>query len=47
MLWAGVHGLTSLFIARPTFPWVRRDALIEETICNSIRGLLAETKGGQ
>jgi AcrR family transcriptional regulator len=45
-LWAGVHGLTSLLIARPNFPWVRREALIEETIANSIRGLLARGQGG-
>lgn len=47
VLWAGVHGLTSLFIARPNFPWVRRDALIEETIGNSIRGFLAKGQGGK
>jgi AcrR family transcriptional regulator len=47
LLWAGVHGLTSLFLARPNFPWVGRDALIDETIANSIRGLLAKTSGGQ
>jgi len=43
VLWAGVHGLTALLIARPSFPWVRRDALIEEMIGNSIRGLLVRT----
>jgi AcrR family transcriptional regulator len=46
LLWAGVHGLTSLFIARRNFPWVRREALIDELIGNSIRGLLAEGQGG-
>lgn len=43
VLWAGAHGLTSLLIARPNFPWVRRDALIEEMIGNSVRGFLAKT----
>ena len=45
VLWAAAHGLTSLLIARPSFPWVRRDKLIEETIANSVRGFLAKTKG--
>jgi len=27
-LWAGMHGLVSLLIARPGFPWVDRDALV-------------------
>jgi AcrR family transcriptional regulator len=28
-LWAGMHGLVSLLIARPQFPWVGREALID------------------
>lgn len=28
-LWAGMHGLVSLLIARPQFPWVEREALID------------------
>jgi AcrR family transcriptional regulator len=32
MIWAHVHGLTSLLIARPEFPWVDREALIEAHI---------------
>lgn len=28
-LWAGMHGLVSLLIARPHFPWVDRDALVD------------------
>jgi len=27
-VWAGMHGLVSLLIARPGFPWVERDALV-------------------
>ncbi len=27
-VWAGMHGLVSLLIARPGFPWVDRDALV-------------------
>jgi AcrR family transcriptional regulator len=28
-LWAGVHGITSLLIARPDFPWTDRDQTID------------------
>ncbi len=42
ILWSAVHGITSLLIARPRFPWVRRQRLIGEVIDNSVRGLLAE-----
>ncbi len=42
VLWATVHGITSLLITRPQFPWVKRDELIDEVIANCIRGLLAK-----
>lgn len=42
VLWATVHGITSLLITRPQFPWVGRDKLIDEVIANSIRGLLVK-----
>jgi AcrR family transcriptional regulator len=35
-LWAGVHGITSLLIARPDFPWTETErtiALLLEVIC--------------
>lgn len=35
-IWASVHGLTSLLIARPMFPWADREALIAhhlEAVC--------------
>jgi len=35
-LWAGLHGLVSLLIARPGFPWVERQHLIDSHL-----GLLA------
>lgn len=38
ILWAGVHGLTSLFIARPAFPWVERSRLVEATLETLIDG---------
>lgn len=41
VLWAGVHGLTSLFIARPGFPWVKRESLVDALAQSLIEGLLA------
>jgi len=35
-LWAGVHGITSLLIARPDFPWVEKDGTIDllvDSVC--------------
>ncbi|HET9982753.1 MAG TPA: TetR/AcrR family transcriptional regulator [Longimicrobiales bacterium] len=32
VVWSALHGLTSLLIARPQFPWVEREELIEELI---------------
>jgi len=43
-LWAAVHGVTSLLITRPQFPWVRRNELVAEVIDNSIRGFLTDAK---
>ncbi|MFC3076920.1 TetR/AcrR family transcriptional regulator [Phenylobacterium terrae] len=31
-LWAGMHGLVSLLIARPQFPWVDREPLIQSHV---------------
>ncbi|HYP05275.1 MAG TPA: TetR/AcrR family transcriptional regulator [Bryobacteraceae bacterium] len=39
VLWAGVHGVTSLLISKPSFPWVERGALIESMIETLIGGL--------
>jgi AcrR family transcriptional regulator len=40
-LWAMIHGLTSLLIARPKFHWVEREHLIDTLIDNMMRGLRA------
>jgi AcrR family transcriptional regulator len=41
-LWATVHGLTSLLIAHPGFPWPEdRDQLIDRVIDQALTGLLA------
>jgi hypothetical protein len=38
-VWAGVHGLTSLLIAKPTFGWPDLDALIDCVLGTLVRGL--------
>jgi hypothetical protein len=39
VLWANIHGLTSLLIAHPRFPWMDRNLLIDTLIENSVAGL--------
>jgi len=41
MIWAGGHGITSLLITMPTFPWVKKSKLIELMIDSLIDGLRA------
>ena len=40
-LWTAAHGITSLLILRPTFPWADRDKLIGQVIDAAVDGLLA------
>jgi AcrR family transcriptional regulator len=40
LLWAGVHGLTSLLIVHPEFPWVDRTTLTLGIIDTLMEGLL-------
>jgi AcrR family transcriptional regulator len=40
-VWAATHGLTSLLIARPKFPWVERNRLIDTMIDTLLAGLRA------
>ena len=42
-LWAGVHGITSLMIARPKFPWPDRDAVIDQMLTTLVKGLSADS----
>jgi AcrR family transcriptional regulator len=43
LLWSTVHGLTSLFVAKPTLPWVDREGMIGDA-CNLIlHGVLARS----
>jgi AcrR family transcriptional regulator len=38
-LWAAIHGITSLLIQRPTFPWVTRRKLIDQVINSAVDSL--------
>jgi AcrR family transcriptional regulator len=40
-LWTSAHGITSLLIQRPAFPWVPKKKLIEQVIITAIDGLVA------
>lgn len=40
-LWAAVHGVTSLLVARPTFPWADREKVIDQVIDAAVDGLMA------
>lgn len=40
-LWAAMHGVTSLLIAYPDFPWVEKASLINMTIDTMLEGLKA------
>jgi AcrR family transcriptional regulator len=39
-LWSGVHGITSLLIAKPDFPWPDRDQLVDHVLTTLVRGLV-------
>ena len=43
-LWAAAHGVTSLLVQRPAFPWVARDKLIAQVIDSAVASLLAEKR---
>jgi len=38
-LWAGVHGITSLFIAKPLFPWPDREQIVEHILESLVLGI--------
>jgi len=40
-LWASVHGITSLLIQRPAFPWVPKKELIAQIINTAVDSLVA------
>ena len=39
-LWAAVHGITSLLILRPRFPWANKKTLIATVVDSAVDGLL-------
>jgi hypothetical protein len=42
-IWTSVHGLTSLLIQRPVFPWVSKKQLVEQVIITAVDSLIAQT----
>jgi AcrR family transcriptional regulator len=40
LVWANVHGLTSLLVAKPNLPWPDRDATVEHLIDRCLHGIL-------
>ncbi|MGB8651055.1 MAG: TetR/AcrR family transcriptional regulator [Mycobacteriales bacterium] len=43
-LWAAAHGLASLLIAKPRFPWPPLEQLVDDTICMAGTGLAAGSR---
>jgi hypothetical protein len=43
-IWTSVHGLTSLLIQRPVFPWVSKKQLMEQVIITAVDSLIAQTR---
>ena len=43
-LWAGAHGIASLLIAKPDFPWPPVEELVEGTVRALGLGLAAATR---
>lgn len=43
-LWAGIHGVTSLLIGHPGFPFVNKKTLINSVIETMLKGLVARKK---
>jgi AcrR family transcriptional regulator len=41
LIWASCHGLVSLFLVNPDFPWVERERLIKDHIDAVLHGVLA------
>jgi len=41
-LWASVHGVTSLLLSHPNFPWPDREAVIDAVLATPMFGLVAK-----
>ena len=46
-LWAGVHGLTSLLISKPWFPWPELDVMVDHLLQVQLYGLSSPPPGGR
>jgi AcrR family transcriptional regulator len=44
-IWASIHGITSLLIQRPAFPWVAKKKVIAQVIDSAVDSLLAAPGG--
>jgi hypothetical protein len=42
-VWANIHGLTSLLVARPTLPWPELDAFVDAHLSLCMRSFLSQT----
>jgi AcrR family transcriptional regulator len=42
-VWANIHGLTSLLVARPTMPWPELDAFVDEHLHLCLRSFIGQT----
>ena len=43
-VWAAAHGITSLLIQRPSFPWASKDRLIDNVIDSAVDGAIGFSK---
>jgi AcrR family transcriptional regulator len=43
-VWAAIHGITSLLIQRPTFPWRSKARVVRQLIDNAVDGLTAPNR---
>jgi hypothetical protein len=41
-LWAAIHGITSLMLQRPAYPWAAKAKVIEHLIATSLAGMGAD-----
>jgi AcrR family transcriptional regulator len=46
-LWAGMHGLVSLVLLRPDFPWIERSTLVKGHVRLLLEGVLQCADGGR
>jgi hypothetical protein len=46
-LWCGIHGVTSLLITYPQFPWVGQSQVIDSVVDTLIGGVAAQTAEGR